>query len=42
VPFLQEPLGTVALTAGELTVVLALAIAPAVLTEAAKAVTRRR
>jgi Ca2+-transporting ATPase len=41
VPFLQEPLGTVGLTAGELVLVLALAIAPAVLTEAGKAVVRR-
>jgi len=41
VPFLQEPLGTVALTASEVALIVGLAFAPAVLTEAAKAVRRR-
>jgi len=40
-PFLQEPMGTVALTVQEVLLVLGLAVAPAALTEAAKAVGRR-
>ena len=41
VPFLQEPMGTVALTPGEVALVVGLAVAPAALTEIAKAVRRR-
>jgi Ca2+-transporting ATPase len=41
VPFLQEPMGTVALTLREVALVVGLAFAPALLTEVAKAVRRR-
>ena len=41
-PPLQESMGTVSLTPGEVALVVALAVAPAVLTEVAKAVRRRR
>ncbi len=40
-PFLQEPMGTVALTLEEVALVLGLALAPAVLMEVAKAVGRQ-
>ena len=40
-PFLQGAMGTVALTAGEVALVVALALAPALLTELGKAVGRR-
>jgi Ca2+-transporting ATPase len=41
-PFLQEPMGTVSLTLSEVALVVGLALAPALLTEAAKAVGRHR
>ena len=40
-PLFQKPLGTVALSFAEVTLVVALALAPALLTEVGKAVGRR-